>query len=104
MVAGLICAGLHLKFDGMQVHERAVVSAEALAAMVRAAVAGAAAERAARPGSAADRRSVPGVPATPAAAAPSSIGVQAVTSSGPAGPSNRATAPEAEVAGSVLNA
>lgn len=55
-VAGLVCAALHLHFQGRPVAVPAALSSEALADLVRSTLASAAAERQARPGSAADRR------------------------------------------------
>lgn len=72
LVAGMACAGLHWVFDGMPAQERSTLAPEALAAMVRATLAGAAAERAQRPGSAADRK--PATGAAPAAGLPAAQG------------------------------
>ena len=58
-VAGLACGGLHAWLDGPQVPEAAALPSEALAHMVRAALASASAERQPRSGSAADRRPTP---------------------------------------------
>ena len=79
LVAGLVCSALHWVFDGMPAQERSTVSPDALAAMVRATLAGAAAERAQRPGSAADRRPTPS-PAQPVAPVPAHQ-VEAATTS-----------------------
>jgi hypothetical protein len=103
LVAGLVCGGLHLVFDGIQVHERAALPAEALAAMVRAAVASAVAERAARPGSAADRRPTPAVPAAAPEPALSAAAVEPMTAAS-ASPSKPVVAARPEFASSALDA
>jgi hypothetical protein len=62
--AGLACGALQLHFQGRPAAAPAALPADALAALVRAAMASAAAERQARPGSAADRRQATAMPAT----------------------------------------
>lgn len=85
--AGLVCGGLHAVFDVKPAAQPAALPPQALAALVRATLAGATAERQARTGTAADRRPTPAQLASSAlAGAAASALAAAPAGAAPAGP------------------
>ena len=84
-VAGLLCGGLHVVFEGLPAQPAALMPPQALASLVRATLATEIAERAPRAGSAAARRPTPDQLASAALA-----GAAATSMAAPSTPSSSA--------------
>jgi hypothetical protein len=97
-VAGLLCGGLHVVFEGLPAQPAAVMPPQALAGLVRATLATEIAERAPRAGSAAARRLTPDQLASAALA-----GAAATSMAAPSTPSSTTpmTAPTAAAAAAM---
>ena len=97
-VAGLLCGGLHVVFEGLPAQPAALMPPQALASLVRATLATEIAERAPRAGSAAARRPTPDQLASAALA-----GAAATSMAAPSTPSSSAptTAPTAAAAAAL---
>jgi hypothetical protein len=93
-VAGLACGALHLHFQGRPAAAPAALSSQALAGLVRAALASTAAQRQARPGSAADRQPAAPPAVAPATTAPAPLPPAAAPATAPA-PAHAAAAADA---------